>query len=71
MRDAVIVEAVRTPLGKGKASGVESMSRVPMGSNVLPGSDPFGTMFAERYPEGMVGQGISAELIVARVGTGA
>src|ERR1700682_1395569 len=25
------------------ASGVESMSRVPMGSSVLPGSDPFGT----------------------------
>jgi acetyl-CoA acyltransferase len=24
------------------ACGVESMSRVPMGSNVLPGSDPFG-----------------------------
>src|SRR5882757_6870445 len=36
------------------AGGVESMSRVPMGSSVLPGSDPFGTRFAERYAEGLV-----------------
>ncbi|TDD36197.1 thiolase family protein [Actinomadura sp. KC06] len=48
------------------ACGVESMSRVPMGSAVLPGSDPFGPMLAERYPGGLVGQGISAELIAAR-----
>ncbi|MBO2448022.1 thiolase family protein [Actinomadura barringtoniae] len=48
------------------ACGVESMSRVPMGSNVLPGSDPFGKNLAGRYPEGLVGQGISAELITAR-----
>lgn len=48
------------------ACGVESMSRVPMGSNVLPGSDPFGLKLGERYPEGLVGQGISAELIAAR-----
>ncbi|MBT2365580.1 thiolase family protein [Streptomyces sp. ISL-10] len=48
------------------ACGVESMSRVPMGSSVLPGSDPFGPMLGERYPEGLVGQGISAELIAAR-----
>ncbi|WP_026415951.1 thiolase family protein [Actinomadura oligospora] len=48
------------------ACGVESMSRVPMGSAVLPGSDPFGPMLNERYPEGLVGQGISAELIAAR-----
>ncbi|WP_445170013.1 thiolase family protein [Mycolicibacterium sp. Dal123E01] len=50
------------------AGGVESMSRVPMGSSVLPGSDPFGTRFAERYSEGLVPQGISAELIAARWG---
>ena len=50
------------------ASGVESMSRVPMGSSVLPGSDPFGTAFAARYPEGLVPQGISAELIAAKWG---
>ncbi|MET7619676.1 thiolase family protein [Streptomyces sp. NPDC005408] len=48
------------------ACGVESMSRVPMGSNVLPGSDPFGPRLGERYPGGLVGQGISAELIAAR-----
>ena len=48
------------------ASGVESMSRVPMGSSVLPGSDPFGHAFAERYSEGLVPQGISAELIAAK-----
>ncbi|MFB4319732.1 thiolase family protein [Actinomadura sp. 21ATH] len=47
------------------ACGVESMSRVPMGSSVLPGSDPFAPL-ASRYPEGLVGQGISAELIAAR-----
>ncbi|MBW8483799.1 thiolase family protein [Actinomadura parmotrematis] len=48
------------------ACGVESMSRVPMGAAVLPGSDPFGPGVAARYPEGLVGQGISAELIAAR-----
>ncbi len=48
------------------ACGVESMSRVPMGSNVLPGSDPYGPRLAERYEGGLVGQGISAELIAAR-----
>jgi acetyl-CoA acyltransferase len=47
------------------AAGVESMSRAPMGSSVLPGSDPFGAM-AQRYPEGLVPQGISAELIAAK-----
>jgi acetyl-CoA acyltransferase len=47
------------------ASGVESMSRVPMGSQVA-SKDPFGTEVAQRYPEGLVPQGISAELIAAR-----
>ena len=50
------------------ASGVESMSRVIMGSSVLPGSDPFGKGMAERYSEGLVPQGISAELIAAKWG---
>ncbi|BBZ28222.1 acetyl-CoA acetyltransferase [Mycolicibacterium madagascariense] len=50
------------------AAGVESMSRVPMGSNVLPGSDPFGRGMADRYPDGLVPQGISAELIAAKWG---
>ena len=48
------------------ACGVESMSRVPMGSNVLPGSDPFGPGVANRYPDGLIPQGISAELIAAK-----
>ena len=48
------------------ACGVESMSRVPMWSNVPAGKDPFGPGVAERYPEGLVPQGISAELIAAK-----
>ncbi|MFE7776969.1 thiolase family protein [Streptomyces sp. NPDC057445] len=48
------------------ACGVESMSRVPMWSNVPPGADPFGPGVAQRYPEGLVPQGISAELIAAK-----
>src|SRR5208283_617507 len=50
------------------AAGVESMSRVPMGSSVLPGSNPFGEDMTHRYPEGLVPQGISAELIAAKWG---
>ncbi|NEE01252.1 thiolase family protein [Phytoactinopolyspora halotolerans] len=46
------------------ACGVESMSRVPMFSNTQ-GKDPYAPL-AERYPEGLVPQGISAELIAAR-----
>ncbi|MFF4182916.1 thiolase family protein [Streptomyces sp. NPDC001691] len=48
------------------ACGVESMSRVPMWSNVPAGADPFGPGVAARYPEGLVPQGISAELIAAK-----
>lgn len=47
------------------AGGVEMMSLVPMRANRL-GRDAEGAMFRRRYPEGMVGQGISAELIAAR-----
>jgi acetyl-CoA acyltransferase len=50
------------------AGGVESMSRVPMGTQVLPGSNPMGADMARRYPDGLVPQGISAELIAARWG---
>jgi acetyl-CoA acyltransferase len=50
------------------AAGVESMSRVPMGSSILPGTEPFGEAFKERYSEGLVPQGISAELIAAKWG---
>lgn len=46
------------------AGGVESMSRVPMGSARV-GADPIGPSASARYG-GMVGQGISAELVAAR-----
>ncbi|MFD8068265.1 thiolase family protein [Streptomyces parvulus] len=48
------------------ACGVESMSRVPMCSNVPAGTDPFGPGVAARYPDGLVPQGIGAELIAAK-----
>ncbi len=48
------------------AAGVESMSRVPMWSNVPEGKDPFGPGVAARYPDGLVPQGISAELIASK-----
>ena len=44
------------------ACGVESMSRVPLGTSAG-AQDPFGTLMHERYPEGLVNQGVSAELI--------
>ncbi|MDJ0419748.1 thiolase family protein [Rhodococcus opacus] len=47
------------------AAGVESMSRIPLGSASL-GQDTFGPGIAARYPEGLVNQGISAELIAAK-----
>lgn len=49
------------------ACGVESMSRVPMGSSTQ-GADPFGPGVHARYPDGLVPQGISAELIADRWG---
>src|SRR3954468_124584 len=48
------------------ACGVASMSRVPMWSNVPAGKDPFGPGVAARFPDGLVPQGISAELIAAK-----
>jgi acetyl-CoA acyltransferase len=44
------------------------MSRVPMWSNVPAGADPFGPGIAARYQDGLVPQGISAELIAAKWG---
>jgi acetyl-CoA acyltransferase len=49
------------------AAGVESMTRVPMGASLLPGSQPFGTAMLDRYP-GLVPQGLSAELICEKWG---
>ena len=47
------------------AAGVESMSRVPMGFTTA-GKSPYGPSIAARYPDGLVNQGISAELISAK-----
>jgi acetyl-CoA acetyltransferase family protein len=47
------------------AGGVEMMSRVSMKSNRM-GKDNLGPMLHARYPEGLVHQGVSAELIAAR-----
>jgi len=47
------------------AAGVESMSRVPMGTARV-GQDPFGPSVMQRYSPGLVPQGVSAELVAAR-----
>ena len=47
------------------ACGVEMMSLVPMRANRL-GRDDLGPLLRARYPEGLIRQGISAELIAAR-----
>ncbi len=47
------------------AAGVESMSRVPMGSSVVTGR-PFGEKMRERYQNNLIPQGLSAEMIAER-----
>jgi acetyl-CoA acetyltransferase family protein len=47
------------------AGGVESMSRVPMGSARM-GADVYGPSSTARYAPGLVPQGISAELVASR-----
>ncbi|GAB2641252.1 acetyl-CoA C-acyltransferase [Prescottella soli] len=47
------------------ASGVESMSRIPIGSQFV-GKDFFGPRVKARYVDGLVPQGISAELIARK-----
>ena len=49
------------------AGGVESMSRVPMGSSIE-GADPFGPEFSERYNGVVPNQGVAAEMIAERWG---
>jgi acetyl-CoA acetyltransferase family protein len=49
------------------AGGIESMSRIPMGSARI-GMDPFGPTINRRFAPGLVPQGVSAELIAARWG---
>ena len=49
------------------AAGVESMTRVPMGSTMQQGpGKPFGPRMRDRYDNGLVPQGISAELIAEK-----
>ena len=48
------------------AGGVESMSRVPMFSNTVGGDGPFSQTLTRRYDDGLVHQGVSAEMIAAR-----
>ncbi|GAA2736648.1 thiolase family protein [Actinocorallia aurantiaca] len=48
------------------AGGVESMSRVPMGSNRM-GADVYGPSVTERFGE-LVGQGVAAELVARKWG---
>src|SRR6266480_6120498 len=47
------------------ASGVENMTRVPMGSSVA-GANPFGQQLFARYEGKLVPQGISADLIASK-----
>lgn len=49
------------------ACGIESMSRVPLGSSAA-GADPYGERIRARYPDGLVNQGVSAELIAQKWG---
>lgn len=49
------------------ACGIESMSRVPLGSSAA-GADPHGERIRARYPDGLVNQGVSAELIAQKWG---
>jgi acetyl-CoA acyltransferase len=49
------------------ASGVESMSRIPIGSQAQ-GKDFAGPSVAERYAPGLIPQGVAAELIAAKWG---
>ena len=47
------------------AGGIESMSRVRMGSARM-GADPYGDLVNERYAPGLVSQGLAAELVADR-----
>jgi len=48
------------------AGGVESMTRVPMGSSSQGPGVPFGSQMLRRYDNGLVHQGISADLIAQK-----
>lgn len=48
------------------AGGVESMTRVPMGSNAQGPGVPFGSQMVHRYNNELVHQGISADLVAKK-----
>src|SRR5437762_10586355 len=48
------------------AGGVESMTRVPMGSTSQGPGAPFGSLMMKRYDNKLVHQGISAELLAQK-----
>lgn len=48
------------------AGGVESMTRVPMGSNVQGVASPFGSQMEQRYQGQQIHQGLGAELIAQK-----
>ena len=48
------------------AGGVESMSRVPMGSAMSGGKSPLGPRYAARYGTGFPSQGLGAEMMAER-----
>ena len=50
------------------AGGVESMSRVPLGASTSVAGSAMSPLLRARYPDGLVGQGVSAELIADRWG---
>jgi acetyl-CoA acyltransferase len=51
------------------AGGVESMTRIPMGSSYAQGPGaPFGSQMLKRYDNGLVHQGISADLVAQKWG---
>lgn len=51
------------------AGGIESMTRIPMGSSYAQGPGaPFGSQMLKRYDNGLVHQGISADLIAQKWG---
>ncbi len=50
------------------AGGVESMSRIPMGSNIVGGDGPFSPEMQKRYPGIIFNQGVGAEMIAEKWG---
>jgi len=51
------------------AGGVESMTRIPMGASYAQGPGaPFGSQMLKRYDNGLVHQGISADLVAQKWG---